>query len=256
MFKVLSGEKKRRVISPATITASVAAHLLLVAGFVYASSAEPKRVEVLGPDLILPELVEEQKKETPPPPIEQQPTPPPPANQPVQAPVPGETLEIPQVTDVPDVLPPPDAAQPPVNLDDYSGQGRPGDYIGPPPAEPTPPTGEPAPPAGPVEDYIPDESMVEVRPELDRNGLSRALERHYPSILRDSRVSGRVVIEVIVDENGRPRPGSARVVDASHPAFGEAALRAVDRFRFRPARMGGTAVPVRVTIPIQWTVPN
>ena len=30
MFKVLTGEKKRRVISPATITASIAAHLMLL----------------------------------------------------------------------------------------------------------------------------------------------------------------------------------------------------------------------------------
>lgn len=256
MFKVLSGEKKRRVISPGTITASVAAHLLLVAGFVYAASAEPEPREVVGVEVELPELVEEQKQETPPPPVEEQPTPPPLADEPVQEPVPGETLEVPQVTDVPDVLPPPNPADRPINPDDYSGIGRPGDYIGPPAADPKPPTGEPAPPAGPVEDFIPDETMVERRPELDRNGLGRALERHYPSILRDSRVSGRVVIELIVDANGRPRPGSARVVDASHPAFGEAALRAVDRFRFRPAMMGGTAVPVRVTIPIQWTVPN
>jgi protein TonB len=159
------------------------------------------------------------------------------------------------VTDVPDVLPPPDPAGPPINLDHYSGQGRPGDYIGPVTGEPAPPTGDPA-PAGPVEDYVPDETMVEERPALDRNGLGRALERNYPAVLRDARVSGRVLLEVIVDENGRPRPGSARVIEASHPAFGEAALRAVDRFRFRPAKIGGTPVPVRVTIPIQWTVPN
>ncbi|HEX5872670.1 MAG TPA: TonB family protein, partial [Longimicrobium sp.] len=67
---------------------------------------------------------------------------------------------------------------------------------------------------------------------------------------------GRVVIELVVDEEGIPVEGSARVIEASHPAFGDAALRAVDRFRFRPARIGGTPVPVRVTIPIQWTVPN
>ena len=59
-----------------------------------------------------------------------------------------------------------------------------------------------------------------------------------------------------MDENGRVLPNSARVLEASHPAFGEAALRAVDRFRFRPGRIGGVAVPVRVTIPIQWTVPD
>ncbi|HEX6041421.1 energy transducer TonB, partial [Longimicrobium sp.] len=120
----------------------------------------------------------------------------------------------------------------------------------------TPPSGNPSPPSPPAEDFVPDESMVEVRPELNRDGLARTMERYYPSIMRDSRVAGRVVVEVIVDENGRVRQGSARIVETTHPAFGEATLQAVERFRFRPARMGGTAVPVRVTIPINWTVPR
>lgn len=255
MFKVLSGEKKRRVISPATITASVAAHLLLVAGFVYAASAEPARVTAVEPDTVL-RYVELEPKAPPPPDVEQPAPPPPPADQPVAPPVPGETLEVEQVTKVPDVLPPPDPTERPIDLSQYSGIGRPGDYIGPRTDEPRPPTGDPGPPAGPATDYVPGEFDVEKRPVLDRNGLSRALERHYPSVLRQGRVSGRVVIELIVDENGRPRPGSARVIETTHPAFGEAALRAVDRFRFTPAEMMGTPVPVRVTIPIQWTVPN
>ena len=81
------------------------------------------------------------------------------------------------------------------------------------------------------------------------------MERLYPSVLRDGRVAGRVVVELIVEADGRVRPNSAQVVEATHPAFGEATLRAVERFRFRPAKMGGVPVPVRVTIPINWTVP-
>ncbi|HVH12737.1 MAG TPA: hypothetical protein VM759_06790, partial [Longimicrobium sp.] len=49
MFKVLEG-RKRRVFSPATITASVAAHLLLLGGAVYAAASDtgPKeRVEIV-----------------------------------------------------------------------------------------------------------------------------------------------------------------------------------------------------------------
>lgn len=250
MFKVLTGEKKRRVISPATITASVAAHLLLLGGLVYASTAEPAPVEPAAPDSVL-RYVELEPEAPPPPPIDE-PTPPPPADEPVKPPVPGEMLEVPRVTDVPDVIPPPNPAEPPVNLDHYRGQGRPGDYIGPPTAEPRPPTGDPAPePAGPIPAF-----EAEVKPVLQRNGLARILERHYPPVLRDARVSGRVVIELVVDEEGVPVEGSARVIEASHPAFGEAALQAVDRFRFSPARIGRTPIPVVVTIPIQWTVPN
>jgi protein TonB len=248
MFKVLSGEKKRRVISPATITASVAAHLLLLGGLVYASTGGSGPVEVVGPDMVLPDLVEEPKT---PARVEPQPTPPQPADEPARAPAPATVLEVPEVKVLEGIRPEaPDVA--PVDPTQYLGDGRRGPEIVGPTTGPTEP-GEGDDGPAPVEDFVPGEDMVEVRPVLDRNGLSRALERNYPAVLRDSRVSGRVVIEVIVEANGRPRPGSARVVDASHPAFGDAALRAVDRFRFRPARIGGTPVPVRVTIPIVWT---
>jgi protein TonB len=251
MFKVLTGEKKRRAISPATLTASVAAHLLLLGGAVFASGGASTDAGETKADTTIVWDISQQPPPPPPPPIEQQPTPPAPVDEPARPPVPGEALEVPRVDQVPDQIVPETPGTPPVNEDDFNRDGRRGDYIGPVTEDPAPPSGDPTP--APVEDFVPGEDMVEVRPVLDRNGLARALERNYPALLRDSRVGGRVVIELIVEANGRPREGSARVVDASHPAFGEAALRAVDRFRFRPARIGGTAVPVRVTIPIVWT---
>jgi protein TonB len=253
MFKVLTGEKKRRVISPATITASVAAHLLLLGGLVYASTGDNERVEVVCLDCgVLPPL-EEAPPAPPPPPVDQ-PTPPAPTDEPKQAPVPGEVLEVERVDSVPKGIPDEQEGVEPVNVEDYRRDGRPGDIIGPRTTEePRPPTGETIVPTrpGPIPEF-----EAEVRPVLQRSGLSRILERHYPPVLRDARVSGRVVIELVVDEEGVPVEGSARVIEASHPAFGEAALRAVDRFRFSPARIGRTPIPVVVTIPIQWTVPN
>jgi periplasmic protein TonB len=250
MFKVLTGEKKRRAISPATITASIAAHLLLLGGLVYASTGDKGPIEVVGAEYELPELPIEPKEPAPPP---EQPTVPQPApDQPATEPVPGEVLQIEEVTEVPTKIEEELPGVRPVDPTVYERDGRLGTYIGPPKAEPTGPVGPPTPPA-PGPDMVLDESMVEERPVLDRNGLGRTLERSYPAVLRDARVSGRVLVELIVDENGRPVPGSARVVEASHPAFGEATLRAVERFRFRPAKVAGTPVPVRVTIPIQWT---
>lgn len=249
MFKVLTGEKKRRVISPATITASIAAHLVLLGGLVYASTGNTEPSNTTDePDI---QYVELEPEEPTPPPAPVEPPPPAPADDPVVPPVPGETLVVEEVTEVPKVIPPPNPAEPPVDPRDYRGQGPIGTVIGPPTREPTEPVGPATQPT--TEPFVPTEDMVEVRPVLDRNGLGRALERNYPPVLRDSRVSGRVVVQLIVDENGRPVPGSAQVIEASHPAFEAATLRAVDRFRFRPARMGGTPVAVRVTIPIVWT---
>jgi protein TonB len=251
MFKVLTGEKKRGVISPATLTASVAAHVLLLGGLVYGATGQPEQGEVAEPDSVL-RYVELEPRTPPPPPVAQ-PTPPAPADEPAKAPVPGEVLTVPRVDDVPTEIKPEEQGAKPINVDDYQRNGRPGDIIGPrTTGDPTPLTGETKPVVtGPIPAY-----EAEVAPVLERNGLSRILERHYPTVLRDARVSGRVVIELVVDENGHPVEGSARVIEASHPAFGEAALRVVDRFRFSPARIGRTPIPVVVTIPIQWTVPN
>lgn len=255
MFKVLDG-RKRRVISPTTVVASVAAHILLLGGVVYAAANETRPTEKLDGVIDLTYVPPEPPA---PPPAVDEPTPPPPAPaQPVEpdapAPTPGEVLQLETPTEAPQVIRPEPPGQPPINPDDYKRDGRIGDVIGTRPAEPRPPTGNTDPP--PPEEYVIDEASVEERPVLNRDGLARTMERYYPSVLRDSRVTGRVVIELIVDEDGRVRENSARVVDSSHPAFGEAALRAVERFRFRPAKMAGVPVPVRVTIPINWTVPN
>jgi TonB family protein len=252
MFQVLAGEKKRRVITPTTIAASVAAHVLLLGGALYAAAGDAgKPVEVST-------VVDIGPYAPPPPPAPVEPTPTQPAqpDQPAQPPTPGETLELPAPTEAPQGVKEEAPDVQPVDPNAYSGTGRIGDVIGPRTTEPpVPPTGNTNPPPGPR--YVPGVDDVEEAPVLNRDGLARALERHYPAVLRDSRVSGRVVIEVTVDEDGRVVEGSARVLEASHPAFGEAVLRAVDRFRFRPAKMAGVPVPVRgVTIPILWTVPN
>jgi protein TonB len=252
MFKVLTGEKKRRLMSPATITASVAVHLLLLGGLVYASPGNDEPMEVVQPDSVI-RYVEVEPKEPPPPPVEQQPTPPAQPvepDEPVETPPQGNQEEIPEVREAPEGIKPEEPGAEPVDITRHTGIGEPGN-------EPGPTTGDPKPPAGNSgtgeEPRAYDMSVVEVRPVLERTGLARILERNYPSILRDSRVNGRVIIELVVDEDGVPVPGSARVIEASHPAFGEATLRVADRFRFRPARIDGTAVPVVVTIPIVWT---
>jgi protein TonB len=251
MFKVLEG-RKRRVFSPATMVASVAAHLLLLGGAVYAAASDPGPRESV--DIVeLPDLPTE-----PPAPKPLEPTPPPPApEQPRQpdapAPVPGTRIDLPTPTEAPQTIVPEPPGMPPVDPGDYD-DGITGDTIGTPPADPRPPTGNTDP--APVEDYVLPAESVEEQPVLNRNGLSRTMERYYPSVLASSRVTGRVVVELIVDEDGRVRANSARVVDTTHPAFAEATLRAVERFRFRPAKMAGVPVPVRVTIPINWTVPE
>jgi protein TonB len=251
MFKVLTGETKRRVISPATITASVAAHLLLVGGAVYAAGGEPVVTDSTRTDtLVIWQADDPPQPPPPPPPVEQQPSPPAQAqpDEPVDTPPQGNQEEVVDVREVPDGIKTEEPGAEPVDLTRHTGQGATGEIPGPRSGEVKPPAGNGD--SGPRVYELP---MVEERPVLERTGLARILERNYPSILRDSRVNGRVVIELVVDEDGVPVPGSARVIEASHPAFGEATLRVADRFRFRPAKINRTPVPVVVTIPVVWT---
>ena len=72
----------------------------------------------------------------------------------------------------------------------------------------------------------------------------------YPELLRQAGVQGRVVLEAVIDTAGHVEPGSLVVVAAAHPGFVAAARQAVAATLFRPARVRGRAVRVRVRIPM------
>jgi TonB family protein len=67
-------------------------------------------------------------------------------------------------------------------------------------------------------------------------------EPRYPTALAAAGVSGRVVLDYVVDTAGRAEPGSLRVVASSHPAFVEAARASVLASRYQPARLRGRGV--------------
>ncbi|HLL82029.1 MAG TPA: energy transducer TonB [Longimicrobium sp.] len=246
MFRVLTRKRKRRLSSPRIVALSVGAHLLLLLGAVAISTAAP--VESRPVEQVMDEWDIAEPTPPPPAPVEpQQPETPPP-------PTPGQTLETPSPTTVPDRIPDVDPNEKPVRIEDVTGIGPVGDVIGPPPATPTPPTGNTEPTPGPrTENYVYMSDMVEAKPELANGGeVSRLFERFYPRMLADQGVAGRVMLELIVEADGRVRPGSVRVVSATNPQFSDPTMRIVERFRFRPARVGDDAVPVMVTIPIDW----
>lgn len=75
----------------------------------------------------------------------------------------------------------------------------------------------------------------------------------YPQLARRRRIEGLVLLEAILDRSGRIEPG-VRVV-RSVPSLDAAALAAVQRWRFRPARdRDGTAVRVILEIPIRFVL--
>ncbi len=70
----------------------------------------------------------------------------------------------------------------------------------------------------------------------------------YPDALRKSGVKGRAVVAVRITVKGAVLDPS--LVSATDPAFGEAALAAVQEWRFVPCVREGSPVEVKVNIPI------
>ena len=64
----------------------------------------------------------------------------------------------------------------------------------------------------------------------------------YPDSLKQRGIGGRVVLEVVVDTNGRVMPDRIVVRASPHAGFTEAAITAARHCRFEPARLGRVAV--------------
>lgn len=76
----------------------------------------------------------------------------------------------------------------------------------------------------------------------------------YPAMLLAAGVTGRVVLEFVVDSSGRFLESTLRIVSADHPAFVEPARIALQRSRFRAARAGGTPVSAWVRQSIRFSL--
>jgi protein TonB len=74
----------------------------------------------------------------------------------------------------------------------------------------------------------------------------------YPPAMLAVGISGRVVLEFIVDTLGTVEPPSIAVVESSHHAFEEPARESVSQAIFRPARLGSLAVRQRSRQPINF----
>ncbi|MEX0935902.1 MAG: energy transducer TonB [Gemmatimonadota bacterium] len=115
----------------------------------------------------------------------------------------------------------------------------------------------------PIEDLPPPPSDAEVdissqptftpftvAPDVrNRNEVARALEREYPSILRDNGIGGTVMMHFFIDANGALE--NVLVAESSgHQQLDEAALRVAEVFQFSPAMNRDEQVPVWIQIPI------
>jgi TonB family protein len=89
--------------------------------------------------------------------------------------------------------------------------------------------------------------------EVDEKAEVRSLpDPGYPPLLRRAGVGGIVIVQLVIDTLGRAEPGSPRVVSSPNPAFNQPALNAIEHALFRPARVRGQAVRVRMRFPVRF----
>jgi len=82
--------------------------------------------------------------------------------------------------------------------------------------------------------------------------LTRPVEPEYPQGLHDAGVEGQVEAVFRVDRRGVVQ--DPKVEFATHPDFGEAVKKVVERWRFSPARRNGSPVNQRVRMPVLFTI--
>ena len=76
-------------------------------------------------------------------------------------------------------------------------------------------------------------------------------EPEYPTLARQARLSGVVIIEAIIDEHGEVK--GMRVV-SGHPLLVQAALKAVSRRRYEPTILDGEPTPIDLRVEISFSV--
>ncbi len=90
----------------------------------------------------------------------------------------------------------------------------------------------------------------------ERPHVSSGPTLNYPAPLLLSRVSGRVVVEAVIDTTGRVQEGTVRVIESSDARFNQAAKDYVQAAHFTPGRIAGRAVRVRLQMPVEFKLPT
>ena len=117
----------------------------------------------------------------------------------------------------------------------------------PPPPPPPPRVDQPADAPAPP----PPGSPVRVSGNIKEPAKIRHVPPVYPPIAQSARVQGIVIIEAVIDPQGYVQ--ETRVM-RSIPLLDQAAIDAVKQWQFTPTLLNGVAVPVIMTVTVQFTL--
>lgn len=89
--------------------------------------------------------------------------------------------------------------------------------------------------------------------KVDENPApTKTVNPSYPATLKTEGVTGLVAVQIVIDEKGEVI--DAKATKSSHPDFEKPALEAVKKWKFKPAKVAGKEVKVRVTIPFRFNL--
>ena len=92
---------------------------------------------------------------------------------------------------------------------------------------------------------------IRVGGNVQASRLIHRVEPEYPELARRARVSGRVIMQVIVSEGGAVE--EVKII-RGHPLLNEAALRAVRQWRYSPYFLNGEPIPVTATVTVNFVL--
>jgi protein TonB len=239
--------RRRRWIS---LPLAVGLHLVALTAFAFASywnvgSVPEPDLNVAFIDVTLPPPMIQQGGGAPPPPV--------PIHKPASTPPAPETVRQPDLEKTPDkapepVTPVPDA-KPSVPGTDPTAPTGPGDPHGDPNSrsEVGDIHGTPE-PVAPVGDGLP----IHLTAEMSRPQPLRPILPRYTEAARRAGLQGTVVVEAIIDEQGRAT--NIRVVHGVQMGLDRAAVEAIEQTPFKPAMMGGRPVKVYFNLTVNFTI--
>jgi len=79
--------------------------------------------------------------------------------------------------------------------------------------------------------------------------LIKRIEPNYPELARQTHLSGAVLIDAIIDENGNVV--EMKVV-SGHPLLIQSAVNAVRQWKYRPTHLNDVPVPVQLIITVSF----
>jgi protein TonB len=113
-------------------------------------------------------------------------------------------------------------------------------------------SGPPGPPA-PRPTPVPAEPQTPRRAGGDIRipGRIYYVEPIYPTIARETRTEGMVILEATIDESGIVR--NVRVL-RSHALLDQAAIDAVSKWKYTPTKLNGVAIPILLTVTVNFAL--